>query len=156
MPVLLRRSRHIHLRVTGPVTKSSRLCYRSNRERHTEYNYRIQNTEYEYSHRDIIATTPPFLVALLGLSSPTDTPTKGCDFNSLEPMWYSPPQLFLSAVFRPFTRKFDGPFVFVFECSPCSPIHCPSVLSNLTIGLFLQFVFAHFQTGRQILLPELC
>ena len=65
-----------------------------------------------------------------------------------QPMRYSPPQLFLSAVFRPFTRKFAGPLVLVFECFPCAPIHCPSVLSDLVVGLLVQFVFARFQTGR--------
>jgi hypothetical protein len=75
-------------------------------------------------------------------------------FHPLKSMWYPPPQLFLSAVFRPFAREFAWSLVFVFKRSPGSLIHRPSVLSNLTIGLLLQFGFAHSQTGRQILLPE--
>jgi hypothetical protein len=74
----------------------------------------------------------------------------------LEPMWYLPLQLFLSAVLRPFACKFAWPFVLIFEGFPRTSVHGSSVFSNLVVCLPLQFVFARFQAGCQVLPPGFC
>ena len=74
----------------------------------------------------------------------------------LEPIWDPPPQLFLSAVLRPFACKFTRPFVLIFEGPPRTSVHGSSVFSNLVVCLPLQFCFARFQTGCQVLPPGFC